>query len=68
MTEAPADPPGEDVPRYPLPVGRGDDDWHTRLLTVTSPTIRIRVNTEHYRFVPGTRQLVFVPTPTQGGP
>jgi serine/threonine protein kinase len=35
---------------------------------VTSPTIRIRVNTEHYRFVPGTRQLVYVPTPTQVDP
>ena len=35
---------------------------------VASPTIRIRVNTEHYRFVPGTRQLVFVPTPTQVEP
>ena len=35
---------------------------------VTSPTIRIRVNTEHYRFVPGTRQLVYVPSPTQVEP
>jgi len=35
---------------------------------VTSPTIRIRVNTEHYRFVPGTRRLVYVPTPTQVDP
>ena len=25
---------------------------------ISSPTIPIRVNTEHYRFVPGTRQLV----------
>jgi serine/threonine protein kinase len=36
--------------------------------TVTSPPIRIRVNTGHYRFVPGTKQLVFVPTPTQVDP
>jgi Tol biopolymer transport system component len=35
---------------------------------VTSPPIRIRVNTEHYRFVPGRRQLVYVPTPTQVDP
>jgi len=35
---------------------------------VTSPTIHIRVNTEHYRFVPGTRQLVYVPSPTQVEP
>ena len=35
---------------------------------ITSPTIRIRVNTEHYRFVPGTRQLVYVPSPTQVDP
>ena len=35
---------------------------------VTSPTIHIRVNTEHYRFVPGTRQLVYVPSPTQVDP
>jgi len=32
------------------------------------PPIRIRVNTEHYRFVPGTRQLVYVPSPTQVDP
>ena len=35
---------------------------------ITSPAIRIRVNTEHYRFVPGTRQLVYVPSPTQVDP
>ena len=32
------------------------------------PPILIRVNTEHYRFVPGKRQLVYVPTPTQVDP
>jgi len=32
------------------------------------PPIRIRVNTEHYRFVPGTRQLIYVPTPSQVDP
>jgi Tol biopolymer transport system component/predicted Ser/Thr protein kinase len=32
---------------------------------LASPPIRVRVNTEHYRFVPGRRQLVYVPTPTQ---
>jgi Tol biopolymer transport system component len=36
--------------------------------SVNSPPIRIRVNTEHYRFVPGTRQLIYVPTPTQVDP
>jgi Tol biopolymer transport system component len=35
---------------------------------ITSPPIRVRVNTEHYRFVPGTRQLVYVPSPTQADP
>jgi len=35
---------------------------------VTLPPIRIRVNTEHYRFVPGTRQLVYIPTPSQVDP
>jgi Tol biopolymer transport system component len=31
---------------------------------IESPSIRVRVNTEHYRFVPGRRQLVYLPTPT----
>jgi Tol biopolymer transport system component len=35
---------------------------------VATPAIPVRVNTEHYRFVPGTRQLVYVPTPTQVEP
>ena len=35
---------------------------------VPIPPIRIRALTEHYRFVPGTRQLVYVPSPTQMDP
>ena len=35
---------------------------------VTTPPIRIRVNTEHYRFVPGTRQLVLRAESHAGGP
>jgi Tol biopolymer transport system component/predicted Ser/Thr protein kinase len=35
---------------------------------IESPSIRVRVNTEHYRFVPGRRQLVYIPTPTQIDP
>src|SRR5262249_4001868 len=30
--------------------------------------ISVRVNTEHYRFVPGRQQLVYVPTPNQVAP
>jgi Tol biopolymer transport system component len=30
--------------------------------------ISVRVNTEHYRFVPGRQQLVYVPTPSQVAP
>jgi serine/threonine protein kinase/Tol biopolymer transport system component len=35
---------------------------------VSSPKILVRVNTEHYRFVPGARQLVYIPSPTQVDP
>ena len=49
-------------PSGPLLVIRPDGS------AVTTPPIRIRVNTEHYRFVPGKRQLVYVPTPTQVDP
>jgi Tol biopolymer transport system component len=30
--------------------------------------ISVRVGTEHYRFVPGRQQLVYIPTPTQVAP
>jgi Tol biopolymer transport system component len=30
-----------------------------------TPEITVRVGTEHYRFAPGGRQLIYVPTPTQ---
>jgi Tol biopolymer transport system component len=36
--------------------------------SIELPSIKIRVNTEHYRFVPGSRQLVYVPAPTQVEP
>ena len=49
-------------PTGPLLVIRPDGS------AVAVPPIRIRVNTEHYRFVPGTRQLVYVPTPSQVDP
>jgi Tol biopolymer transport system component/tRNA A-37 threonylcarbamoyl transferase component Bud32 len=33
---------------------------------VDTPAIRLRVGSEHYRFVPGRRELVYVPTTSQG--
>ncbi len=32
------------------------------------PAIRVRVNTEHYRFMPGRQELVYVPTTSQTEP
>jgi len=32
---------------------------------VDAPGIRVRVNTEHYRFVPGRQELVYLPTASQ---
>ena len=33
---------------------------------VDMPAVQVRVNTEHYRFVPGTSQLVYIPTTSSG--
>jgi Tol biopolymer transport system component len=33
-----------------------------------TPTIRVRVGTEHYRFVPGRPELVYLPTESQVAP
>jgi Tol biopolymer transport system component len=33
-----------------------------------TPRIQVRVNTEHYRFIPGTKQLVYIPTTSQVQP
>lgn len=35
---------------------------------VDAPAIRVRVGTEHYRFVPGQQELVYVPTTSQVAP
>ncbi|MBZ5576489.1 MAG: serine/threonine-protein kinase [Acidobacteriia bacterium] len=35
---------------------------------VDSPSIHVRVGTEHYRFVPGTRELIYVSTVSQTAP
>ena len=36
--------------------------------SVEAPPISVRVNTEHYRFIPGTQELVYLPTPSQVEP
>jgi Tol biopolymer transport system component len=35
---------------------------------VDAPGIQVRVNTEHYRFVPGRPELVYLPTISWGAP
>ena len=36
--------------------------------SVETPPISVRVNTEHYRFIPGTQELVYLPTPSMVEP